>query len=504
MLRFRRVVTVLVAFVLLFSYGAFAFGYAIAEGEYEDENITDISPTYETIAPLFGGWPPSSPLVFGEGPWPGRNVEVRIRINQRYHLDTWLLAHQPSVMRTRLGNLPVMAGFFLERGWSGQRSTAAPPFIWTSGLTPSPVSISEGNMNTPSLSPSTSWLHQSYIPFSRYYPIYLYMGSYHDVTGWIAPSFRSVQIGMDNIHLNYGPMSVTATPPPPTSLTRAVTGNFTDTDFVGHVIVENLFSPLFETVGPLQFKLPYGGDFAFASTPQIPNSTLIFPANDYHIYTNFMGPAFCMHLWESVPGRYQIVTLPIIPSATLGAGTHSTVVTAYQRGYVYEYMGGGDYHFQWHNAFPLPDHRVHLFNGGPLLEHRNNFTVTFVVMRQAAGVTVHDPYSPHRNSTVHVYDYYHHDYVANYINKTLDYNISQADDMGLDHEFLPQSNAYGNYVRITVPPPRYTFFGDTQAELDNLVINPPPGYELVPVDCAIFPRTLVGNNLVFVIRPIHQ
>ena len=429
--------------------------------------INEHSSVYDTNYFSVGGIAGISPIyIYGEGPYPLRNIEMQFAFNN----IQWpapnvrmLLRVPPSSPSVQLGvehllpgpGLPVMAGYSLIawggfRSWPGGSSNFGPAPIPGLGSAPFPLS-------------TTDWLGEN-APNANYYPMYVYLGTHPDVTALTDNSFWSIQLGMEDKNLNIdNRLAVANAPSPLIEHTRAIVGEYTHSNFITDVIVDNLWHM---PIAPIQFKLQAANAFEFAPI------TGITINNPHHITSEFVG-------LDWMGGD---IALAVIPSPDLGVGTHTEIVTSYQRGHVRSYNNdpildiNDRMSFTWQNAHPLA--------GSTALDpaHRTEFEVRFRVERPATKIEIPTAEGPTRNTTVHV------NYTYRDPNPNPDYYTYNNTTPGFSYNIV--DNAGDREIHIIIPPPRYTFFDFDPADPNRNAIcrdsgdplpitNLPPGYGVI-------------------------
>ncbi|MCL2378611.1 MAG: prealbumin-like fold domain-containing protein [Defluviitaleaceae bacterium] len=451
------------------------------------------------------GYAGITPRTAGAGPWGEGDFGLGYR-NAQFHVNLenvawpfsnahmlWRMPPSPvtAFLNTTAndyfpGNsIPVLAGGSLW-GWTGgrMRRSSFPMFSGAGGiLLPSAVPGVNSNIVNANW-PLTSW--QSVNPHvnPRYYPAYLFVGNYADITAWIQPHYIFIQLGMHDININDDRDDVLPIPPPTHG--RAVVGEYNPANFITNATVTNNRNFVYH---PLQFKVPTTSSFVFAPTGS-------FTAHsDHHIRTNHF-----------ITGLSS-VTVPVAPAShsLVGPGTHVSVVTSHQDGHSMSYTGG-EFVFDWHYSYPLSNiPEVPEPGLGHYVGHTYEFEVRFVVYRRASGVDIPIAEGPTRQCTVHV------GYTISDPNPNPDSYAYGA--IGFSYEIYSPAGSHFRDVINTIPPPHYTFF-DYEYDDDNirrpvhrdtgdpnsdvpLPITPPTGYVVV---CA---RVDDDGNLVVRMRPVY-
>jgi len=516
--------------------------FYLPEYIYDGEWVNDIDNfsegNYSGIMPL---------LNFGD-PYPGSNVRLQIT-SMLTALTHWpaqdtpmwfevppstigvsLSGRFPSCCHFPAGHpgLPVRAGHTLH-GWAGSLHSGPPTNTLLTTL-PSAVPGLGAQPSSANL-PLTSWRGNN-IPNAAHYPMYVALVM-PNATSPLATSamtaiFMPVQLDMPDVNINNDNFLVIEyldvnPSPPPRHLTQAIVNQYNPLNFIARSRVASIMPNL--AVAPLQFKLQsndvfefYPSAYNFSAWYPDPNtfSSVNVSGSSDHVTTEYLFVDFIFPVQAA--GHANI---PLKPALGLGVGSHSDIVTIYQRGYMYCFEGSCNYEnctnddgfaFHWHDALALSDVAdIHPLTMFLTPDRKTEFEVFMEVLRPAIAVDITDAETPSRESTVYVW--YAYESAVREVNPiAYNHNNTTPGFTSVPHPTTPSDRI------VSIPPPRYTFFyyGNDYNPLEPgynpnrhplcfdtgtpLPISPPPGYAIID---AYVEEVGEGDNLIVRLRPIH-
>ena len=330
------------------------------------------------------------------------------------------------------------------------------------------------------------------------FPIEYYSASFFVPLGTVPPirenetsfrvQFMSIQLGMEPL-LDLNDFGVS-------DFRRAVVGEYVPNIPAQHtqpVSIRNLRAPA--VVAPVELGIR-------------PNSisnnryfTLDIPSAGGPVY-NHLTDFIARATNAQTPGPAATIDgMPfnIVPKPNLGPGSYSNMVWLWQ-----------DANDRYGDPLPRAYLNIPYFDSGqpgtlaavpnnPLRNHRGEFEVRFEVLRPATAVVIPVAEGPARNTTVHVGYTYRN---PNPLPDSYTYNNGTP---GFSYTIINHPNARD--IRVTIPPPRYTFFDFYENDPlrrpicrdtgDPLPITPPANH-------AVISSTVdLDGNLVVDLRPLH-